>query len=485
MDAKPWALGAALLVASWVLGTPPGSGPDEWAHLAKASALARGVWLGAPVSEYGEPGSFSPAQLRYLLQTTREVELPSAQVAPSSCNAFQPERSARCPEPPAPTAPTTRVKTVVAAYPPAASLLPALALRGGAPWPRADWLARAASALLCAALAALGLWQASRAGPFGAAGALGAFTPTAAFLAGVVNASGLEVCAALATAGALARLAADARPAPGAWRTLQAAALLLCVARPLGPAWLALHVAAFALAAAPDALRARAAERSRLEVLAGAVLLGVVLNRAWAAAAPISVPLAWWPQGAALRDAAAAWPGWLKEQVGVVQYLDTPLPRWAYAAWAGAVGVLLLAALRAPGARPRWALLGALAAAALAPVALFTVATGPSGFPLQGRYVLPALVVAPVLAGALAARAALPGALATWLPRGAGATFAAVHFAGAWAAARRSAVGTGGPWWFFPAPEWAPPWGWGLVLALAAAGALALAAGTWRTTRTD
>jgi hypothetical protein len=46
-----------------------------------------------------------------------------------------------------------------------------------------------------------------------------------------------------------------------------------------------------------------------------------------------------------------------------------------------------------------------------------------------------------------------------------------------WANARRSAVGTEGPWWFGGAAEWSPPGGWWPWAALAAAGALLLLAG--------
>jgi hypothetical protein len=50
--------------------------------------------------------------------------------------------------------------------------------------------------------------------------------------------------------------------------------------------------------------------------------------------------------------------------------------------------------------------------------------------------------------------------------------------------ARRSAVGSEGPWFFFPSAEWQPPLGWGLWCALALVCAMGLPLCVWLAGRT-
>ena len=113
---------------------------------------------------------------------------------------------------------------------------------------------------------------------------------------------------------------------------------------------------------------------------------------------------------------------------------------------------------------------------AVSVVVFVTVAR--TGFPMQGRYVLPVVVAVPLLAGELVFRnrGRLPGSRHIPLLPLVTLVAAAGHFAG-WAVnARRSAVGFLGPLWFSGHSQWQPPLGWGPWLVVALTGALLLVA---------
>jgi hypothetical protein len=177
----------------------------------------------------------------------------------------------------------------------------------------------------------------------------------------------------------------------------------------------------------------------------------------------------------------ASWnqvPELLLQAVGSFGWLDTPLPHKMYWLWLGLTLALLLVAFLLAGWRQRAVLLGILATALAALMAESAVVLMPTGFMLQGRYVLPAAVMAPLLAGeivyrrrqrmpslawalawALVAAAVAGEQLMAWLVNG-----------------HRFAVGTQGRLNFIVHPQWSPPGGWVLCLLLAVLGASALLA---------
>jgi hypothetical protein len=98
------------------------------------------------------------------------------------------------------------------------------------------------------------------------------------------------------------------------------------------------------------------------------------------------------------------------------------------------------------------------------------------GYGAQGRHVLPVLVLVPLWAGEVLRRHA--GGRSFALPiAGAAVLCAGGQTLAWWIAARRSAVGTDGPWLFTGSAEWSPPGGWWPWAALAALGALLVLAG--------
>jgi hypothetical protein len=167
--------------------------------------------------------------------------------------------------------------------------------------------------------------------------------------------------------------------------------------------------------------------------------------------------------------------------VGKFGYLEFGLPLPVYLFWGVAtLAAVAAAARRAATGRERGVLAACVLALAALPIVQYVVFQRHTGFGLQGRHVLPFLVIVPLLAGELLVRHRdrLDAARARMLVPIAFAGVAAAHWVAIYWNARRSAVGLDGPLVFPGSAEWSPPVGWGLWLAVAALGAACvLAAG--------
>jgi hypothetical protein len=141
--------------------------------------------------------------------------------------------------------------------------------------------------------------------------------------------------------------------------------------------------------------------------------------------------------------------------------------------------VLIALALIAGSRRQRLVLSGLVAGSVGVTVAL-AAANRPTGFSIQGRYVLPFLTVVPLMAGEVvrANRKRLPEVLGPVVVTSVAVVAAAVHAVAWYYNGRRYAVGTAGPRWFIGREEWRPPLGWvpWLVVTMAAAALLVAAA---------
>jgi hypothetical protein len=100
-----------------------------------------------------------------------------------------------------------------------------------------------------------------------------------------------------------------------------------------------------------------------------------------------------------------------------------------------------------------------------------------SGFDLQGRYVIPALSLVPLVAGeiVLRNRARRPSRHGRW-PAVAGIGFAAGFQLVAWWVAASHAASDSSPFWFLDRATWTPPLGWWPWTLMAIAATLGSAA---------
>ncbi len=356
------------------LGTPPSAGPDEPAHMARSAALVRG-------DLFGSASSAGPA--------FRSVTIPAWSAGPDpTCFAFEPEQPASCVDP----RESGTVLTTAASYPVWGHLLPGIGTviggeRGSV------WAARILGAVPSTILLAAAVTAALRARRERLAAALLlAMTPTTVFLIAVVNPSGLTVAGALAVW--TAAIVEDSITV-GNRLLFVAGAAALILPRSDGLLWgclvgiLILYVRSQSPRSFLQAFRP--VERAAMGLITTMAVSWSVLVRPELIEQPID------QSGIALAQQILGGTGsYLREAVGVLGWLDTPVPEPALFLWILAVGLLAGHALE----RDRRATVAAVLAALgffAAGWGLELVQAGDAGLFWQGRYGLPLLVGAVLL----------------------------------------------------------------------------------------
>ena len=472
------AAGYAALIAAWLVANPFGRAPDEPAHYVRALAAGTGDVHGQRVSLPG----YSPATRKWVEGIGREFSLPPRLVlAPNPCPVFDPKVPASCQRSWPATGPPGPVFSNVGSYQPYI-YAPVGALMNLAPTPWAAFLigraVMATVSLALIALAALTLWQPhSRGGlplhPALVLGLVAAVSPMEIFLAGSLNPSGVEIAAGLATAAGLLSLAARHAPR-GAWLTFGAGATVLALTRSLGPYFVAVLVGIGVLAFGGRLLQAAREAPEAAVVAAGCVVGAAVLNLWWEAA--YQPHLSW--AGVFGHLTLSQVPELSQEVVGKFGWLEAHLPWPFYVAWGVVFATLVVFALARGTWIERAALFGLLAGCAALAVAFHSVMPETIGFDFQGRYLMPLVVAAPLLAGEILRRRRISlRSLSIWAAT-AGLVAAVLQFLGWYLNARRYAVGTSGPEWFVSRAAWVPPGGWILWIAVAVAGSLCIATGS-------
>jgi len=252
--------------------------------------------------------------------------------------------------------------------------------------------------------------------------------------------------------------------------------VVLALTRPLGPVWVVALLALLAALLRTDGLRRLiGGSIRRAWTVAALVIAAVALNIGWQLAVtptsrPVSQVLGFIPA------AVLSLPETFGEAIGVFGWDDTLMPRPAYAAFGFALVALLSTALFVGRRREVRVLELALVVVTGLIVALTAAVILPTGFTAQGRYMLPALMVLPLLAGEIVHlnRGRLGEAWSGAMVIGLVGVTALVQMVAWYAAAHRFAVGTGGPWLFFASARWEPPWGWWPWTSLAGLGTVAL-----------
>jgi hypothetical protein len=457
--------GYALLLLAWLMSNPPFRSPDEIAHYLRAAGISEGRIVGKD-ARFQAPAlnvlGLTPRQQRTFDAYSRRVDVAPV-LAPFPCRAGRP----------------CRTVTYVGNYQPLPYLLPAVAMRAGDSPAAGNRLARAgaaAGALGFLALAAALLWGA---GPRSLLGLTAAVTPMVLFTGAVVNPAGLEIAAGLAMTAAVLRVHRHGGDAPGrVWAALGLSGAATALAWQLGPVFMAFNFLLLLALLGPGGLRTVRETRPGPAMAALAALVaggaGYLAWRGTAGGDRVVVSVD--PLGRSLDRGVEQLGNSFEGVVGVFGvFSDLELPLVWHLAWAvGALAVVALG-LRAAGRRERAVLAAAILVALAFPVLFFGAIYRHTGFLMQGRYILPLVLIVPLLAGEALARsrrrAAWDGAL-RWLP----ALFGLVQLAAWWVNAHAAAVGTGGPWWFLGGDDFTPPLGWLVWTLVAAAGAAAVAA---------
>jgi hypothetical protein len=440
----------ALLAAAWVVGDAPAAVPDEPANTVRAVGVGLLDWEGQRL----RPGE-GANQLDY--DFTRIFHVPGKEVPLAPCYMSKPV-SADClrSEPlPAPTA-QVLLRSNVGAYPPFIYLPAGLAMRLAQRPTQAGLLGRASFALICVLLLGLAAWLLDDgATVWPLAGLTMAVTPMVLFLSASVTPNGAEICGGICFAASLVAVARGRRTA-GVWAALALSGATLSLSRPAGPAL----VLALLVATLPVISWRRAGR--------GALVAGLFLGAAMVAAA------AWGlthrshtpaPPRAlvdSLAPVLAETRGLLWNMIGVFGWQDTLLPKGVYWAYLGGVVGLTTAALLMGRMRERLSILMAILGAYGLAVGFYALVLHPTGFDLQGRYVMPVLVLVPLVAAAVLARS---WRNARFAPFAVGVAVAALQVLAVWINSGRYGTGVGGSSAFLVSPQWAPPGGWLPVLA--------------------
>jgi hypothetical protein len=465
-----------VMVLSWLLAAPLSGGPDEPAHMIRSAALIRGQLD-------GEPSEFSASR--------RVYEVPGWVGHPDpACFAFFPYEPASC----ATTVPRPEgdalSETGSWKYQVWGHLLPGAGTL--APAAVGSWSARALDAAVPVVVVGLALFLALRRGRLMFAGVLLSVTPLAWFMFAVVNPSGLVIAGGVGLwiglallgrspdallrwmiAGSWALMALPRRDGL-LWAVLILSIMMLIDGRTLRSLWRSIGLgpgilvgvstaATLVWAATSDVTSARLllltplvplavdAGRyvwnapwmaGRLRRVTGAV---VVLGIGGLATYIVMDRRAGGYDADVMRIVIGRTGIHLNEAIGVLGWLDTPIPTSLALAWLVGLGVLLTASIIVDDRRLLTAAALTLVVAVLASWVLEMAQGDPTGTYWQGRYYLPFLVGIPIVLG----RARLPVEYSTRLANALVVFALIVPNVALAAAMRRWSVGLAGsmfPW---------------------------------------
>ena len=403
-----WVFGLLIVAGTaWAVAVPPMTGPDEGSNAIRAAAVVRGQIAGDPMPELV---SGSEAWENVMVEVDVPASLAGAE-AVGACYLGEPRerffgatvvpRGSDCPELSGDTG-TVTTPTYEYRGPPfyyALVGLPTLVSvdDAGALGMRMVGVLLAAG-LLASAIASIRRLPV-RARALTALGAAVAVTPELVYLGGMQNAASVEIAASLAvwTSG-LALVVAPAEPDGRLVHRTGVALVVLILTRGLSPAFAALAVLVLLAVTRPGRVRALLGRTDVRAWIAGGATATVVAG-AWLWAIHHLFPLHGYPP-TGLDDAVGRVPWWVQGMVAVFGSTDVVPPAALHWAW-GAMAVVVLGLAAAAGSRRHL-----LLAVGLVVVGLALLISGEgfgvpqTGFWWQGRYVLPCIVGALVLAPA-------------------------------------------------------------------------------------
>ncbi|MGH9919953.1 MAG: DUF2142 domain-containing protein [Nitrososphaerales archaeon] len=442
--------------AAWSLATPLFASPDEPTQVTYAAAAVRGQLVGVTID-----GATSPSTA---------VTVPKVFASGSTypdCYKFRPTVPASYAPSLTTSTTTEHIGTYVGRTPPLYYLIvgiPSLVFVSKA----GIYLMRLMSALLNALLISLALlvvvlWSCRK---LLLVGVMVAATPMAWFLGGVVNPSGLEICAAVClwTAGLVLVFEHPDRAPPGLVAVVAGAAALLSLTRPVSPVWVAITLVVLGLLGGRRALLG--AFRNRVARWSAVLVAGCcAFTVCWTKAEHGFDLVPGFPvkRGAAIPHLLAtlfAHDGLrLQQMVGMFGWNDTTSPLLTYVVWIGIVGLVLVLASWCAGARRAGTLLLLLGAVVVVPLLMSYVEVRRTGLVIgQGRDWLPIAVGVPLVSVALIDGSEMLTRFRTLAVPVLSAGVAVASIAAFLETLRRYAVGVAGPIDFL-AGKWSPPIG--------------------------
>ncbi|MEO8267120.1 MAG: DUF2142 domain-containing protein [Ilumatobacteraceae bacterium] len=370
-------LAMLVVVATWAIGVPRFASPDEPAHVYKAYATAHGHLLGkaAPgfpnnLREFDGPASIGPPNL--------------------GCYVGQPDVPAGCD-----TEISPRLISSAARYPPWYYGLVGLPVVATGQSERIVAY-RLVSAVLCVGLLALAmlLTKRSRRSDLSVL-QVAAVTPMALFLMASVNPNAIEIAVFVAIWACLARVATDSDVPHGVLILGSFLAAAVVLMRPISIVWLA-GMVAVVLIAMSAARRRQLYTWRTLAWVTGPTAGALVISWIWAVYAKIEVKddrlTNTLSLGAALRRSVDNWPGYFRQTIGVLGWLDTVMPSFVYAIWIVVLVAIAVVHLRGASARRVMAFAALIVVWLALPLLINGFTNARAGLTYQGRYSLPIFV---------------------------------------------------------------------------------------------
>ncbi len=435
------------LLLTWTVGTPLFGSPDEPAHLYKAYGTAHGEAIGEPIE-----GSFSPNLRRF------DVPAEMGQSPDIMCFIFQADVSAGCAGPGSVGA----GESTAAIYPPFWYGL----VGGGARLTGQDTsqrVYRAVAATLCAALiaAAFAVARRSNVGRFSPLLLLG-LTPMTLFLAGSVNPNGFEVAGFLLLWALCLHIDTDQAVSRRAGVIVGSIVAVLLLSRFASAIWVACGVGVIALTIGASGVR-RFMNRAFLMPAAGLSVAASVLLVGWSryAGAAAEDPRIATDMGL-VEVARTTWertPELLRQMIGILGWLDTRIPWFAYALFAVFTAAIVVGVVLAGDRRLVLAAGAVCVGVIVVPIIVNVASAASAGLIWQGRYSLPLYAMLGLL-GMLGWHRALERRpnprLMTIVRWTAAICFVVAEVASFWQALRRFAVGAEGKIWLDEPLPWSP-----------------------------
>ena len=393
-----WSVALGIAGGLWAFSSPVGGVPDEPAHIVYAWGVATGQGFGDADIACGDDLIPCPAA---------QFEVPGGLIPRPGCYAFKPAVPAGCQL----FADAGVHATTAVRYPPMYYVAVGLAMRGsialGFSGESAGSLARLTSVLISISLLAPALALASKHATRLIPTIVVLLTPMSLFMIAAINPSGAEISAAIAAATALVVLSRARSSRPAVWLFVYAITWLTWT-RPIGLIWTG-AISLFGilyLAMRVDRAGLRAAVRDHRTVV-GAATINLVGGAGWfwyatrVHGSGTSLGRATLPDRGVEEVLALAlrWGELIRENLGVLGWLDTPMPTPLLLGTAAGIAILTYEPLRASGANRKQI---HVSVAYLVTIVIgVTALMRQQEFLWQGRYALPALAAGLVfIAGA-------------------------------------------------------------------------------------